>query len=125
MEEPHPGHTLGRMIRKVRSEDDRQTRVPWEPAEVEALLEACRTDRFAKRRPWLYSLVVTRARPAERGMAMAIFTGLFDVGTLAGGPTLGLIIATRGYATMFGTAAVLLVAGSIVFARWDRGHGSR
>jgi len=73
--------------------------------------------------PILYSLVVTRARPAERGMAMAIFTGLFDVGTLAGSPTLGFIIATRGYAVMFGTAAALLIAGSIVFARWDRGRG--
>ena len=73
--------------------------------------------------PILYSLVVTRARPAERGMAMAIFTGLFDVGTLVGSPALGFIIATHGYAVMFGTAAVLLVAGSIVFARWDRGRG--
>ena len=70
--------------------------------------------------PILYSLVITRARPAERGTAMAIFTGLFDVGTLMGSPALGLIIATGGYGVMFGMAAAWLVAGAAIFARWDR-----
>lgn len=74
--------------------------------------------------PILYSMVVTRALPAERGTAMAIYTGLFDVGTLAGSPALGLVIAAGGYATMFASAAAMVVAGMIVFVRWDRPHGA-
>ena len=70
--------------------------------------------------PILYSMVITRAHPTERGTAMAIFTGLFDGGTLIGSPALGLIIATGGYGVMFGAAAAWLVAGAAIFARWDR-----
>jgi predicted MFS family arabinose efflux permease len=70
--------------------------------------------------PILYSLLVSRAAAAERGAAMAIFTGLFDVGTLLGGPMLGLTIGLGGYRVMFSTAAVVLVAGAFVFARWER-----
>ncbi|MBU1226048.1 MAG: MFS transporter [Actinobacteria bacterium] len=73
--------------------------------------------------PILFTQVVTRADAAERGTAMAIYTGLYDVGTLAGGPALGAIIATAGYPVMFGAAAVLVVVGTIVFGRWDRGRG--
>jgi MFS family permease len=77
--------------------------------------------------PILYAVVVTRARPQERGTAMAVFTGLFDLGTLAGSPSLGLVIALGGYAWMFGTAAAWLVLGAVVFARWERtvpSHGT-
>jgi MFS family permease len=70
--------------------------------------------------PILYALVITRAAPAERGTAMAIFTGLFDFGTLTGSPMLGGIIAGAGYAAMFGTAGAWLIAGTIIYARWDR-----
>jgi MFS family permease len=70
--------------------------------------------------PILYSLLVSRARISERGAAMAIFTGLFDVGTLLGGPLLGLTIGLGGYRTMFTVAGLVIVGGSLVFARWDR-----
>ena len=72
--------------------------------------------------PILYSMVVTRAAPRERGTAMAVFTGLFDAGTLVGSPALGMIIVTGGYATMFVVAALWLVVGTVSFARWDRAN---
>ena len=50
---------------------------------------------------------------------MAAYTGLFETGTLAGRQTPDLIIATGGYATVFGTVDVLLIAGSVVIAGWD------
>ena len=36
--------------------------------------------------PIVMGMVVSRAAEADRGSAMAIFTGLFDVGALLGGP---------------------------------------
>ncbi|NNC91016.1 MAG: MFS transporter [Acidimicrobiia bacterium] len=70
--------------------------------------------------PILYALTVTRARIAERGAAMAVYTGLFDVGTLIGGPVLGLAIRWFSYQTMFLSTAVFVVAGLGLFALWDR-----
>ena len=70
--------------------------------------------------PILYALTVTRARVAERGAAMAVYTGLFDVGTLVGGPVLGVTIRWFSYNTMFLTAAVFVVIGLGLFAVWDR-----
>jgi MFS family permease len=71
--------------------------------------------------PILYALTVTRARVAERGAAMAVYTGLFDVGTLIGGPVLGVTIRWFSYDTMFLTAAAFVVVGLGMFALWDRG----
>ncbi len=73
--------------------------------------------------PILFSLVVGRARDAERGAAMSIFTALFDVGVLMGGPSLGWVIDAHGFGTMFNGAAVLVLAGTAVFALWDRRRG--
>jgi predicted MFS family arabinose efflux permease len=70
--------------------------------------------------PSLAALVVQRARAAERGAAMSLFTALFDVGVLIGGPLFGLVIALAGYPAMFATAAGLVVAGAAVFALVDR-----
>ncbi|HEY3351663.1 MAG TPA: MFS transporter, partial [Polyangia bacterium] len=42
--------------------------------------------------PILLGMVVSRARPAERGAALAIFTALYDLGSLIGSPVLGLVI---------------------------------
>ena len=70
--------------------------------------------------PILFGILVNRAREAERGSAMAIFTGLFDAGVLVGGPTFGYLIDSRGYAFMYETAAIALVAGTAVFYVWDR-----
>jgi MFS family permease len=70
--------------------------------------------------PILSALVVARARPAERGAALSIFTALFDAGVLIGGPALGLIIRLAGYPAMFASAAAMVVFGSLTFAVWDR-----
>ncbi|MGI9649319.1 MAG: MFS transporter, partial [Acidimicrobiia bacterium] len=70
--------------------------------------------------PLLYSLTLTWARFAERGAAMAVYTGLFDVGTLIGGPVLGLTIRWFSYRAMFLSAAAFVVIGLGLFALWDR-----
>jgi MFS family permease len=72
--------------------------------------------------PILFSIVVTRARRADRGTAMAIYTGLFDLGVLIGGPSLGSAIERFGFTFMFHGAAGLVLIGSLVFAIWDRGR---
>ncbi len=70
--------------------------------------------------PILLGLVVTRARPTERGAALAIFTALFDGGTLVGGPLLGAVVTRFGYPTMFLAAATLVVLSALTFSVWDR-----
>ncbi len=70
--------------------------------------------------PIMLAMVVTRARAADRGSAIAIFTGLFDLGTLIGGPALGAAIRFGSYPVMFFGAAAWTLFGTIVFARWDR-----
>ena len=69
--------------------------------------------------PITYALIVERSRPSDLGSAVSIFTGLFDVGTLTGGPALGLIIGLAGYSTMFLTAGIVVIAGSLAFAILD------
>jgi predicted MFS family arabinose efflux permease len=75
--------------------------------------------------PILFGLVVTRSLEAERGSAMALYTGLFDVGVLLGGPSLGFIIDHAGYSTMFATAGCLVMMGALSFALWDWALGRR
>ena len=70
--------------------------------------------------PILFGMVVSRARDSERGSAMAIYTGLFDVGILVGGPSLGMVIETFGYSAMFASAGGLVAFGALAFALWDR-----
>jgi MFS family permease len=70
--------------------------------------------------PILFGILVTRARDAERGSAMAIFTALFDLGMLVGGPTFGYLIDRAGYGAMYGSAAIFVAVGTAVFWLWDR-----
>lgn len=70
--------------------------------------------------PILLGLVVTRARPSERGVALAIFTALFDAGTLVGGPLLGWIAKHADYRAMFLSAAGMAIAGGAVLGVLDR-----
>lgn len=72
--------------------------------------------------PILNGLVVTRARPAELGAAMALYTAVFDAGALVGGPLLGASIAAFGYDAMFRISGGLIVVGLLLFAAWDRGR---
>jgi MFS family permease len=75
--------------------------------------------------PILYALSFGRARSGDRGSASAIFTGLFDVGTLVGGPLLGALVTWFGYSAMFFAAAGWVVAGSIAFSLWEGDAGPR
>lgn len=70
--------------------------------------------------PILTGLVVTRARGAERGAAIALFTAVFDLGTLIGGPLFGATVESLGYPPMYAVAAGVAVTGTIAFAIWDR-----
>lgn len=72
--------------------------------------------------PILLGLLVSRARPADRGASLAIFTALFDAGALLGNPLFGAIVKSAGYRTMFGVAAAMMVLGTAAFARLDRGR---
>jgi MFS family permease len=73
--------------------------------------------------PILFGLLVTRARDAERGAAMAIFTALFDAGVLIGGPIFGLVIRLAGYPVMYASAGISVLVGGLVFAALDRQGG--
>ena len=75
--------------------------------------------------PILYALSFGRARSSDRGSASAIFTGLFDVGTLVGGPLLGALVTWFGYSAMFFAAAGWVVVGSIAFSLWEGDAGPR
>ena len=70
--------------------------------------------------PILSSLIVTRAPAEDRGAAVTLFTALFDVGILLGGPLLGGVADWMGHRAMFVVAAALTALGLAVFARWDR-----
>lgn len=74
--------------------------------------------------PILMGLVVSRARDADRGAAMAIFTALFDLGMLLGGPLFGGLIDARSFPAAFGAGAALLASGGVAFAVWDRHRGT-
>jgi MFS family permease len=70
--------------------------------------------------PILFGLVVNRASEANRGMVMAVYTALFDIGVLLGGPSLGWLVEHAGFPSMYGAAGLLLAAGTAVFFAWDR-----
>lgn len=70
--------------------------------------------------PIVMGLVVSRARESERGSAVSVFTALFDLGMLIGGPLFGAVIAAAGYGAMFTVAASGILLGGVGFALWDR-----
>jgi MFS family permease len=70
--------------------------------------------------PILTSQVVSRARTAERGSAMAIFTSIFDIALLVSAPTVGSLIDGYSYRVAFGAVAVVLGVGAVVYMFWDR-----
>ncbi len=70
--------------------------------------------------PILSALVVTRTEVAFRGVAMTLFTALFDVGALIGAPLLGWVIESNGYSTMFSLASVMVLSLSALYFALDR-----
>ncbi len=75
--------------------------------------------------PILFGLVVTRTPEENRGTTLALFTALFDLGVLLGGPLFGLVIERLGFAAMYGLAGAGLGLGSLVFFAWDGRTGRR
>ena len=69
--------------------------------------------------PILFAMVVSRASEARRGRAMAVYTALFDVGVLLGGPVFGAIVEGLGFSLMFATAGAFVAFGAVVFFVWD------
>lgn len=69
--------------------------------------------------PILFAMSFGRAAAGDRGSASAIFTGLFDLGSVVGGPALGVVATIWGYTEMFLVAGGLAVVGSLIFAVWD------
>ena len=70
--------------------------------------------------PILTSQVVNRARTAERGSAMSIFTSIFDIALLVAAPVVGVLIDGSGYRSAFSLVSLALGFGAVVYAIWDR-----
>ena len=70
--------------------------------------------------PILAKLTVDRSPGANRGAGMGIFTAMFDLAILVGGPALGLLIEVKGYGWTFATVAGLAALGGLVFFLTDR-----
>jgi MFS family permease len=75
--------------------------------------------------PVLLSLVVTRARSAERGAATSFFATVEWFALLIAGPVVGLTIERMGYRSAFAGLALLLVAGMGFFYALDRDFTTR
>lgn len=73
--------------------------------------------------PITSALVVTRAHPEERGSAIALYTALYDLGMLLGGPSFGIAVKLAGYAWTFALAGLLVFIATAVFVTWDRRLG--
>lgn len=69
--------------------------------------------------PILSGLVVGRARERDRGSAVAIYTGIADVGAVIGGPLFGVVLDHASYAVLYTLVAAILLGGLIVFLPWD------
>ncbi len=69
--------------------------------------------------PILSGMVVNRVSDQSRGTALAIFTGLFDLGMLVGSMSFGALVEWQGFAVLYACGAVALASALAVFVRWD------
>jgi MFS family permease len=69
--------------------------------------------------PILSGMVVSRVSDDSRGTALAIFTGLFDLGMLVGSSAFGALVEWQGFAVLYGVAALALAGALGTFTRWD------
>jgi MFS family permease len=69
--------------------------------------------------PILSGMVVNRVSDDSRGTALAIFTGLFDLGMLVGSSAFGALVEWQGFATLYAFGAAALAGALAVFVRWD------
>jgi len=75
--------------------------------------------------PILFALVVSRTPDENRGSTLALFTALFDLGVLIGGPSFGLVIERFGFSAMYATGGCMLALGTGVFFVFDAAVGRR
>ncbi len=69
--------------------------------------------------PSLSALILDRAGRDRGGMAMAMFTGAFDMGLVIGAAAFGFVAERHGYPTMFISAAAVTAAGALFFFTQD------
>lgn len=69
--------------------------------------------------PSLSALVLDRAGPKHGSIAMAMFTGAFDMGLVIGSAAFGFVAERHGYRAMFSSAAALTAAGAFFFFTQD------
>lgn len=70
--------------------------------------------------PILSGMVVNRVSDDSRGTALAIFTGLFDLGMLVGSSGFGALVEWQGFTVLYAFGAAALASALAVFARWDQ-----
>jgi predicted MFS family arabinose efflux permease len=69
--------------------------------------------------PILSGMVVNRVGDDARGTALAIFTGLFDLGMLVGSSAFGAIVEWTSFPALYAFGAVVLASALAAFSRWD------
>jgi MFS family permease len=70
--------------------------------------------------PVLFSLVIARARPEQRGSAMSVYASVDWGGFLLAGPAMGFAIERVGYSAAYASLAGLLALGCALFYLLDR-----
>jgi predicted MFS family arabinose efflux permease len=69
--------------------------------------------------PILFGMVVKRVSEQQRGSAMAIFTGLADLGAVVGGPLFGGLLERTNYEFLYMVVAATVGLGLMVFLPWN------
>ena len=69
--------------------------------------------------PSLSALILDRAGTEKGGMAMAMFTGAFDMGLVVGAAAFGFVAEYLGSTAMFSSAAAFTAAGALFFFTQD------
>ena len=69
--------------------------------------------------PSLSALILDRAGSERGGMAMAMFTGAFDMGLVVGAAAFGFVAEHLGYTVMFSSAAAFTASGALFFFTQD------
>ena len=69
---------------------------------------------------FLSGLVVTRVGEADRGSALALFTGIADLGAVVGSPLFGWMAERWSYTALYAVVAAGLALGVAIFWPWDR-----
>jgi MFS family permease len=72
--------------------------------------------------PTFVALVVDRAPPAERGLAIGTLSGAWDVGVFIGAPLVARLVEVRGYSAGFLASAAAVTLGLATFLATERGY---